>query len=111
MTRSNIDLLQRRCKAGFTASGSVDKVEKILEESASTCDDIIDFLIDLHMDILARCVTCDLPDEIFSLFEGTGTGESISSIILFLQKQKTITVFFLMTVDECHGASWGNKRK
>jgi hypothetical protein len=44
----------------------------------------------------------------FTLFEGTDTGESIASIILFLQKQEAVTVFFSRIIDECHGASRGN---
>jgi hypothetical protein len=47
--RSNLDLLQRRYKAGFMGSSSVDRVEENLEEAASICDDTIDSTINLHM--------------------------------------------------------------
>jgi hypothetical protein len=46
-----------------------------------------------------------------TLLTGTGTGESIASIILFLQHQEAVTVFFSRIIDECHGASHGNKSK
>jgi hypothetical protein len=84
-----------------------------LEEASDICDDTIDYPVDLHMAMLAQGVPCDLklPGEDFTLFEGTGTGESITSLRLFLQNQEAVTVFFSRIIYECHGESRGNKSK
>jgi hypothetical protein len=94
-------------------SGSVDKVEENLEEMFSICGDTIDSLIDLHMAMLAQGATYEfeLHDEAFTLFEGTGAGGSIASIILLLKKQEAVTVFFSRIIDECHRARRDNKSK
>jgi hypothetical protein len=54
--------------------------------------------------ILAQDVPCDLelPDDDFTLFEGTCTGESITSIRLFFKNQEAVTVFFSRIIDDCH---------
>jgi hypothetical protein len=63
--------------------------------------------------MLAQGVSYDLelPNEEFDLFEGTGTGESIASIRLFLQNQEADTAFYSRIIDECNGACRGNKSK
>jgi hypothetical protein len=65
------------------------------------------------MAMLAQCVPYDLefPDEDFDLFEGTGTGESIASIILFFQNQEAVAASLSRVIAEWHSASWGNKTK
>jgi hypothetical protein len=44
--RSNHDITQRRYKAGFMGSGSVDRIEENLEKASTICDDTIDSPID-----------------------------------------------------------------
>jgi hypothetical protein len=84
-----------------------------LEKAYDLCHDTIDYLIDLHMAMLAQVVPyeLELPDAEFDIFADTGTGESIASIILFLQNQEADTTFFSRIIDECHGASRGNTSK
>jgi hypothetical protein len=91
-----------------------------LEEAYAMCDDTIDSLIDLLMAMLAHGFPYEthglpyeikLPDEEFALFEGTGTGEIITSIIIFLPNQESVKVVFSRIIDECHGVSQGNKSK
>jgi hypothetical protein len=105
--RSDLDLLQRRCKSGVMGSGSVDKVEENSEEAAAIYDGTINSPIDLHTVMLAQGVPYDLElhNDDLTLFEGTGTGQSITSISCFLQNQEAVTAFFSRINDECHGAS------